>query len=203
MHLVVITCSHWKYVDLFLSIAFILKVTPGKRRVLDLSTLTGVGGRRDGDCGDKQTHAVGSLGSARALLRRFDSTGWLSGKLTFTGRAAKSEPGYKSRTLPEKPPGFLSPSPSLPPSLPPSFLRSRLMWHINVPAAKRAKHDGAEEARRRRRRPWQHREYQRQGKLRPAGGRDAVSPLRPRPRNKFGRLLSGAGQPAELAGLPG
>lgn len=43
--------------------------------VLDLYTLTVVGGSRDGDCGDKQTHAAVSLVPRRALLRRFDSTG--------------------------------------------------------------------------------------------------------------------------------
>lgn len=50
------------------------------------------------------------------------------------------------------------------PVLPAALLRSRLMWHINVLFGKRAKHDGVEEARWRRRRPWQRRQYQRQGK---------------------------------------
>lgn len=103
---------------------------PGrKRRVLALHDLTAVRleRSRDGDCGDKQTHAVRSL-VARVALQQHRPTSRQQVKPTFTHRAHASEPAREnSGTLPDREkirtPGILSPlSPSLP-----SCARSRLM----------------------------------------------------------------------------
>lgn len=94
-------------------------------------------------------------------------------------------PGLYLKPPPKKNSRILSPSPSF---LPPE---SAYVTH-RPRQRKRAKHDGAEEARRRRRRPWQRREYQRQGKVHRNDCKDGSFHLRPRPQNKLVRLLSDA-----------
>lgn len=100
-------------------------------------------GQEDRDCSDTQTHVVKTSSA---------TDDWLWCKRTYANRSfAPNVNEQFIRTGPRSSPR----RPCLP--------RSRLMWNINVPVGKRAKHDGVEEARWRRR-PWQRRQYQRQGK---------------------------------------